>query len=262
VTRSGINNASINLEALADRVPAAGLYEAAVTIDAGALAGTVTLPVSMTVTEAPPPPPVTPIITGAWNSASEAVTTLVPGSRATIRGSRLSGENLRIDFDGMDARALNVAADRIEVIVPPELGVQTSAQLSVTAGGVASPPYRVTLAPAAPVIYPGAVFNSDASQNTATSPQTAGGVLQIFATGLPLESLGRITAKIHDVEIEVPGYAGPAPSVPGVQQVNITVADYFPTMRSEVLVCGWPSNAPGTRVCSRPVPIWLKSASD
>jgi uncharacterized protein (TIGR03437 family) len=178
-----------------------------------------------------------------------------------IRGSRLAGENLRIDFDGMDARALSVTADRIEVIVPPELGVQTSAQLVVTAGGVASPPYRVTLTPAAPAIYSGAVFNTDATQNTLATPQVAGGVLQIFATGLPLASLGRITAKIHDVEIETPLYAGPAPSVPGVQQVNIPVAEYFPTMSSEVLVCGWPANAPGTRVCSRPAVIWLKTAS-
>jgi uncharacterized protein (TIGR03437 family) len=259
VTRSGINNASINLEALADKVPATGLYEGTVTIDAGALAGTVTLPVSMTVTEAPPPPPVTPIITGAWNSAREALTALVPGSRATIRGSRLSGDNLRIDFDGMDARALSVTTDRIEVIVPPQLGVQTSAQLIVTAGGVASPPFRVNLVPAAPAIYPGGVFNADATQNTAAAPQVAGGVFQIFATGLPLDTLGRITAKIHDVEIEAPLYAGPAPSVPGVQQVNIPVADYFPDMSSEVLVCGWSANAPGTRVCSAPAVVWLKA---
>jgi uncharacterized protein (TIGR03437 family) len=255
---AGINKRSILLEGFADKTPGVGVHEATLTIDAGPVAGARVLPVKFVVT-AGPAPDTSPVIGGVYNGASEAVKTLTPGSRGWLRGIRFDGATAEVRFDGFPAEVLSQTADRIQVIVPAGLGFNASAQAVLTVDGQSSEPFEVTLAPAQPAIYEGGVFNQDWTTNALSNGAAPNTVLQIFAAGLPLENLGRITARIHDVDVEQPAYAGPAPGIPGVQQVNLLVPYYFPTMTSSVLVCGWPANAPGTKVCSLPVPVTFRA---
>ena len=56
--------------------------------------------------------------------------------------------------------------------------------------------------------------------------------------------------KLHDEWYADLPYAGPAPGLPGVQQVNVCIAEYCSNMITEVLVCLTPGI--GTRLCSPP----------
>jgi uncharacterized protein (TIGR03437 family) len=114
----------------------------------------------------------------------------------------------------------------------------------------------VALAGVRPGIFPGGILNQDGSVNSATSPAVVGGFVSIYATGLP-SAPGTITAKIHDREIAAPDYAGPAPTLTGVEQVNIRVPADLPPMTTEVILCGLDSTT-GQRVCSPPAKITLR----
>lgn len=255
----GVNNASIILDALPEKLPGAGIYEATLIIDAGALAGTKLLPVLLIATEAPKPI-VRPLVSKAYNPASERFTTLVPGSRGVIEGLRLGGAATQLTLDSIQAKILSATDTRVEFVVPESLGFRTTAQLIHTADFVPSEPFTVALAPAVPVIYPNGVLNQDGTPNSAAYPEFVGNIFQVFATGLPPGSLGTLSAKIHDREINQPLFAGPAPGLDGIQQVNFVIPDDLPAMNSEVIVCGWPANAPGQRVCSPPAVVVLKRA--
>lgn len=255
----GVNNASIILDAQPQSLPGAGVYEATLIIDAGALAGTKLLPVILIATEAPKPI-VRPLVSKAYNAAGERYATLVPGSRAVIEGLRLGGAQTQLTLDGLQARILTATDTRVEFVVPEGLGFRSAAQLIHTADFVPGEPFTVALAAAAPVIFPNGVLNQDGTPNSAVYPEFVGNIFQVFATGLPAASLGTLSAKIHDREINQPLYAGPAPGLEGIQQVNFVIPADLPAMNSEVIVCGWPANAPGQRVCSPPAVVVLQRA--
>ncbi|MFN7919632.1 MAG: hypothetical protein U0Q16_06020 [Bryobacteraceae bacterium] len=184
--------------------------------------------------------------------------TVVPGSLAVIDGTKLDGKSVDVTFDGVKAQVLSSSDGRINAIVPVDLGVKTEAQVVVTIDGVASESGKVALAVVAPAIFTGAVYNQDGFPNAPSNPERAGNILQIFATGLPHSSLGMISARIHDREIEVPVFAGPAPGSPGVQQVNIRIPEDLPPMNSEVRVCGAPLTSPSQITCSAGMPIAIR----
>ncbi len=242
----GFNNATIRVDALPQNLTP-GTYRATLTVDAGPLAGSRTLPVTLLVTPAPPPAIPPPVIESVVHTATLRVAPLVPGSLATIFGARLSGGSVQVAFDGLSARLLSAGQQRIDLQVPPELGFKSSARVTVTVDGVSSVPYEVALAPVSPGIL--GVLNQDNRLNSAADPALVGTVIQIFATGLPPDGAG-VSAKIHDRVITTPFYAGPAPGLIGVQQVNVGIPADLPAMRSEVLVCA-------AGVCSPPVTLYL-----
>lgn len=262
---AGLNNASLNLTAFPEKLTP-GIYEATLTIDAGALAGVRSLPIRINI-QGPVPPPAgtSPQIRLVSSYLSEQAVTLVPGSLASIRGTRLTGQDVKVSFDGFPAEVIASSTldnneQKVDIVVPAALGQQFRAQMQVIVNGVSSLPYPVALAAAAPIIFPSAVLNQNGVANSIANPEEPGRQLVIFATGLPLEALGQITAKLHDREITAPAFAGPAPGLPGIQQVNLAIPGDLPTMQSEVLVCGVPANARDTRVCSRPYTIQLRRA--
>lgn len=234
---SGVNGQRIRVDALPGSL-SPGTYNATLTVDGGPVAGTRAIPVTLVITAAPPPPPVVPVpnITAAVNAATFAVGPLAPGSLATLSGTKLSGNNVTVTFDGLPAQILYDGSTQVNVLVPAALGSKTSAQLVVTVDGNASPPQSVSLAPFAPGIFQNGVLNQDNSVNSASRPAAPGSVIQIFATGL--SGNGVITAKIGDRAIAQPYYAGPAPALSGVQQVNLIVPSDLTGATASVSVCG------------------------
>jgi uncharacterized protein (TIGR03437 family) len=107
-------------------------------------------------------------------------------------------------------------------VVPATLSsTKTSSSLVVTVDGVSSAPQVVQLAPAWPSIFYNGVLNQDYSANTAQNPAKVGDVLQIFVTGIPANAT--VTGQIGTQGNLVPLYAGPAPGIAGLQQVDLAV---------------------------------------
>jgi uncharacterized protein (TIGR03437 family) len=231
----GANNSTIRVDALPGTL-APGIYNAILTINGGPLAGSKDVPIKLVVTAAAPPPVPTPTVAGIANSATFAPGALAPGSIATIMGAKFSGSNLTVTFDGLPGQILFSNDTQINVLVPAALQSKTSTQLVVQANGVSSVPQTVTLTPFAPGIFKNGVLNQDNSVNASDHPAQAGTVIQIFATGL--SGTGVITARIGDQVISQPYYAGPAPGLPGVQQVDLLVPDDLTGSSAAVQVCG------------------------
>jgi uncharacterized protein (TIGR03437 family) len=164
------------------------------------------------------------------------------------------GKQRGATFDNVPAQLVYQNAKQLNVVVPAELGPRNTAQLIVTVDGNASLPKIVNLAEAAPGIFRGGLLNQDSSANQPDNPAVAGSVLQIFTTGLLPPEGGHVEVKLHDVILTELEYAGAAPGIPGVQQVNVRIPDHLPTMTTEVLVC----SANGHKVCSAPVKIHLR----
>jgi uncharacterized protein (TIGR03437 family) len=60
---------------------------------------------------------------------------------------------------------------------------------------------------------------------------------------------------LHDQIYTALPYAGPAPGIAGLQQVNLMIPEGWPTMTTEVLLC---TTAGGQRQCSSPVKIHIR----
>ncbi|MDQ6760286.1 MAG: hypothetical protein M3Z32_10545 [Acidobacteriota bacterium] len=252
----GVNNATIRVDALPGNL-APGVYQALLTIDAGPLAGARTVTVKLTITPAAPAPVQLPAIRAVMNSASFADGPVVPGSLATMMGARLGGKNVGVTFDGLPAKVLFSNDTQINLLVPAELGgralAHAVAQAVVTVDGNISPALPVGLALVAPAIFPGAVLNQDYSVNGASNGAAPGSVILIFATGL--SGSGEITAHLGGRAIAVPYYAGAAPGLLGVQQVNLLIPTDLDEAVINVSVCG---DAAGQEVCSLAAPVRIQ----
>ena len=251
---SGPDNAAIRVDAHPDKVPP-GTYQATVTVDAGPMAGSRSIPVTFTVTIGSRP--AAPTVSAIVNAASFQTGPLVAGSLATITGTGLTGSNVGVTFDGSPAKLLYTSSTQINLQVPSEIAGKTSAQAIVMVDGKSSAPQTVALAVAAPEIFGGGVLNQDNTLNSVSNPASLGSVIQIFATGLISPTSGMITASIQGREIDMPKYGGPAPGIPGVQQVNILIPADLAATASQLMVCALGSD-PNQRVCSAPVSVFLK----
>ncbi len=222
---SGTNDGTVQVTANTTTLTAG--YSLATIIVAAGTAGSLSLPVVLTVTAAPspppPPPPVTPtvVVSQVLNAATLQVAPLVPGSLATLMGSHLSGKIVTVTFDGTPATLIYTSDTQINLQVPASLGSKTSTSLVVTVDGASSAPLTIPLAVAWPAVFPHGVLNQDNSENTASAPAKSGDILQIFATGIP--KLATVSVQIGTNSGLVPLYAGEAPTAPGVQQVNVAV---------------------------------------
>ena len=192
-----------------------------------------------------------PRLTSVTNGADGGIATLVPGSLATVRGSNLEGL-VTVSLEGQGALILAASAERIDFVVPDSLSGLDKAQLVVTVGGERIESRPVSLSRMSPAIFDRGVFNQDWSEHGESKPERAGNILQVFATGLPLPMDGVIIAKIHDREISLPAYAGPAPGLAGIQQVNVRIPDDLRPTDTNLWLCGIPARDPVGRVCSLP----------
>lgn len=251
---SGINDARIRVDVIPNNL-APGVYDATLTIDAGPQSGAVVLPVHVQVNAAPPPGTATPLVTSVVNAATFVAGPLVRGSFGTIKGANLAGKTTTVTFDNVSANIVYTSANQLNVLVPSQLSSHNATQLVVTVDGVASAAQTVALADVAPGIFNPGILNQDNTVNSPSNPALVGSVIQIFATGvLPPES-GTVDVKVHDQANLIPLYAGAAPGVPGLQQINVRVPAGLPGITTEVVVCG---SSSGTRVCSPAAAITLR----
>jgi uncharacterized protein (TIGR03437 family) len=262
---SGINNASVMVFAVPKGL-APGTYRAAVFIDAGPKAGSASVPVTLTVSPTPGPPsgtgtgtatgtgagagtgtgaqnPATTVtVSKIVNAASYQPTPLVPGSLGTAMGTNLSGKNVAISLDGLAADLQYDSATQINFVLPAGLRGKNSAQMTVTVDGVTSGAQTVILGPAWPTIFSHGVLNEDSSLNSQDAAAPTGSVLQIYATGIPDGAI--VSVGIGDQNNLIPAYAGPAPTAPGVQQVNVAVPDGIAAGPAPLVVCATVASQP------------------
>jgi uncharacterized protein (TIGR03437 family) len=154
-------------------------------------------------------------------------------------------------INGKPAPLLYASPSQINAIVPYEVAGHSAAILQVLFQGSGSQIWSVPIAPAAPGIFtldatgagPAAVLNQDNSVNGPSQPAARGSVIQIFATGIPVQ--GAVTGSVtpaaapgstDPVSVAIGGvtasilYAGPAPGeIAGLVQVNAVVSDLAPT---------------------------------
>jgi uncharacterized protein (TIGR03437 family) len=228
---SAANNATIRVDAVPGNL-APGTYTATITIDAGPIAGTKVVPVTLVVTTPTPIPTITAVV----NAASFAAGPVVPGSLTTLMGMNLGGKSVAATFDGSAAQILFDSDSQINLLVPASLTGKTTAQLIVTSDGLSSAAQAVMVAPFSPAIFNGAILNQDNTVNRADNPANGGTVIQAFATGL--SGSGTVTAKVGNETITHLNYAGPAPGFSGVQQVNLRLPHDLMGPVVNVVLCG------------------------
>ena len=241
---SGFGNATIRMDASAGTL-AAGNYEAVLTIDAGPVAGRVSGNVSMIVRPFAPPPVPIPEISSVVHAATFDAVPLAPGTIATIFGQRLQGGTVTVN--NVSARVFFTNDTQINFEIPSSLPVSGAVNVVVRVEDRPSLAKAITLAAAAPGIFPGAVLNQDFSANSAANPALSGSVVQIFLTGLPS---GNTKVRIHDYTID-PLYAAAAPGFIGLQQVNAMVPESLQSITSDISVCAG-------SVCSPNRPITVR----
>ncbi len=249
-TPSGIGQATIRIDFLPANLTA-GVYKATVKIDAGQ-AGVVNLPVTLTVTPALPP---SPVVAKVVNAATFQTGPLVRGSFGTLMGSNLLATDTSVTLDGAPVKTVYAGASQINFLVPATLPREASAQLVVMANGQRSAAVAVPLADVAPGIFNPGILNQDNTVNSALNPALVASVVQIFATGLLPPEGGAVDVQIQDRQGLVPLYSGPAPGIPGLQQVNVRVPADLPAGTTQIILCG---TAVGNRVCSAPGQITLR----
>jgi uncharacterized protein (TIGR03437 family) len=236
---SGTNNGTVRVDAVPGSL-APGTYQAAITINAGPIAGSKTVPVTLTVNPVP-----LPTITSVVNAASFANGPVSPGSLASIMGSQFLGKAVSVTFDGTPAQVLFSNASQINILIPASLSGQSSSQMIVTVDGLSSVAQTVALAPFSPAIFSGGVLNQNSSVNSVSNPAAPGSVLQIFATGL--SGNGLISVQLNGQPVDSL-YAGPAPGLPGVQQVNVALPATVSGTVASVSLCGQSTCSPATKV--------------
>jgi uncharacterized protein (TIGR03437 family) len=232
---------------------APGVYNGALILDGGPLAGSKTVPVVLTVTEPAPPPKQPPVLVSVVNAANWIPGPVQAGSLVSIFGQKLGPQPV-VAFHGQAAQVLYSDNTQINAMVPAALAGQPSANVTVTTGEGSNTPFPVALARFAPAIF--GALTEDYGLNTVDHRAPTGSVLQIFLTGADTSANGVITVKVHDRDNLQPAYAGPAPGIPGLQQVNVVVPRDLPAMQSEAVVCV-AADANSQRVCGKPLTIWL-----
>jgi uncharacterized protein (TIGR03437 family) len=113
---------------------------------------------------------------------------------------------------------------------------------------VFSAPVNVTLAPAAPAIFPNGILNQDNSVNGSGKPASPGSILQIFLTGLP--PVAGATVNIGGQNNLPSIYSGAAPGATGLQQVNFALPSGM-TGTAQLSVCA------AGNVCTPPYPVTI-----
>ena len=175
------------------------------------------------------------------NLATASARSTAPGG---LLPTRLQG--VRVLIGGFPAPLVSIAPGEIDAIVPNDLaGAGTAAVLVETADG-STPAVNVAVSEAAPGLFtlddsgagPGAILNSDITINGENNRAKAGSMVVLYATGQglstdPAELAGAIVNSPSlpklSVIVTIGGeparilFAGTAPGLAGIMQVNVIV---------------------------------------
>jgi uncharacterized protein (TIGR03437 family) len=252
---AGITSFAVTLSADPSNLQIQGAYQATVTINAGT-AGTVTVPVTFNIG---PPGLFIQSIVNAANSQPGPVTV---GSFVAVYGLNLAPKTSAppmVTFNGFPGVVSFDGATQINVLVPAGLGSASVAGVVATIDGVPSNTFALSLVANAPAVFNPGILNQDNSVNLASAPESLGQIIQIFLTGLATPVTLPVTVNIGNQAISGNQiiYAGPVPSVPGLEQVNVQVPTglTFTGNSAPLTIC-----VPGTSGkpnCSAPVPLYL-----
>ncbi len=253
---SGLDSANIGVFADVGAL-SPGSYQATVLIDAGPMAGSQSIPITLTVTAATAPPaaPSSVMVNSITDAADFHSGPVVPGSLASVFGANLGGQNVVVTFDGTAAHLLYSGATQINLQIPSSLTGHTSSQMVVIVDGSTSAPVTVQLTAIAPALFTPGILNQDSSVNKSSNPAAAGSVLQVFGTGMP-DSGGTVLVTIGTHANIVPSYAGAAPGLPGIEQVNVAVPPGLGTSTANLTICV--TGAGNQRYCSQPEAVALR----
>ena len=200
-----------------------------------------------------------PQVTAVTNAASYSARAIAPGEIVSIFGIQLAAttasanqlplptqlSNVQVMVNGVSAPLLYVSPQQINAQIPVDSTGFAQLQVITSGGNVARSSFAI--APAVPGIFttnwqgtgPGAIAHSATGQLvTAENPAVAGETITIYSTGLgvvsPVVATGNAPAKpqgetVLPVTAAISGtsarvvYAGLAPSVPGLYQVDAQV---------------------------------------
>jgi uncharacterized protein (TIGR03437 family) len=233
-----------------------GPDKATVNLDAGG-GGSAAIPVVFSVTQKG----IT--IQAIVNAASYQSGSLAPGAYVAIFGHDLLGTTGSqaapiVTFDNVPASVIYSSPTQINLIVPPGLAAQNSATVHVAVGNETSNAFQVTLTPNMPGIFSPGFVNSDGSVNSALNAAVRGDYLQVYMTGLAFPTVpGAITVNIGDQRGIAPLFAGPQPTYPALDQINVTIPASLSGGSVPLAVCV--TTLPGTQpLCSNSETLYIR----
>jgi uncharacterized protein (TIGR03437 family) len=160
----------------------------------------------------------------------------------------LTLSDTQVFFDGIAAPLFVTGAFQVNVQAPWEIAGRRTTQVQLIYRGVNSNTVELTVIPAAPELFTllgtfqAAVLNQDGAVNDAGAAAPRGSVVSFFATGVgptvpagltgtPASSAGSminpVTLRMANIPVQVI-YAGPAPGLVGVTQINARIPDATP----------------------------------
>jgi uncharacterized protein (TIGR03437 family) len=248
---SGYNNTT--LQVIANPITLApGTYTATVTVSAGAY-GSGTIPVTFVVG------PVGVTVQNVGNAASFAYGTVAPGSYAVLYGLNLL--NATVTFNSIPAAIVYNSATQLNLIVPAALGTQQSAAVVATVNGIVSNSFTVGLALNAPGVFNPGIVNSDGSVNSAAHPATRGNYVSVYLTGFSIiggMTTGTVTVNFGTLMNQPTLFAGAQPTLPALDQVNVTVPSSLPASPNPVQLQVCIPGSTGQQVCSNQVSLYIQ----
>ena len=197
-----------------------GRYEGSVRITAGSRS--VVVPVSIVIPPVAYSGMVSPaVVNTVVNGASNRLGSVAAGQYVALHGV---GQDRRVTFDELPARALYESLFQTNVVVPEGVRGRRSTTIRVGSGEAVT----VAVEEAAPGLFTmdgtgvgqGAILNQDNAVNAAERPAARGSVVQIFGTGDG--SVRGVSVTIGGIEAVV---VFAAVTVPGLFQVNAVVPE-------------------------------------
>ena len=142
--------------------------------------------------------------------------------------------------------------------VPPLLTGKTSSGATMIVDGIASNKFQIILAQNTPGVFNPGILNQNNSVNLPGAPAKVGTVIAAYMTGLTLPLTGQVTVKIGTLDFLIPQYAGQAPTLTGVEQINVLIPSALTLSGSSVpfVVC-IPALDPTQRVCSPAINLYV-----
>jgi len=216
------------------------------------------IPITLTVTEGPPPeppkPPEPPAVPAPAVWAALTVPFGLDGPFANGGLMRLQGrffsEETSVSVGGLPAQVLSVQPSELVVLIPN--GVERGMLPVVAANGARqSSPLYVPVLPVAPSIA--AVTRTDGTRNSETAPVMAGSEAVLQVTGIALAG-EPVWVNVHDQWQPAVKSGGAGP---GLHALRITIPADWPAMMTAVRVCV--SGPTVDSICSHPAPVWIGS---